>query len=608
MTSIYLLLKALFDSNPMESDREELESYLFNTKNNNILAKDDKLKLKLKPIKTDNIQFTYLMDNKFDEIDRTSNIYINYNYFKILIKKTLSEGISIRNIIYGLKKLDIVMISLKEPADDPQIVFERINSTGEDLSLADLIRNYILMTDQNMEELYENYWLPIEIKIGKDKLVDFFQTYLIYKLPDNNKNQYQSFKNYVEKNKISHVDLLEEMKKISKYYSAFINYSSDYSKKINNALEGFRNLKQTTIYAFLFNVFDDFENGVIDDDVLYSVLLFFLNYTIRRAITGIPTNSLRGLYKGLYKRIFTGINKNNYLNSIYMFMADLQSKDAMPNDTIFKDKLLTEDIYKNRDSCRFILKILENGIDSLKESVNVDKNITIEHIMPQNKENEDWQNEIGDNFYYVWEKYVHTLGNLTLTGYNSELSDKSFKDKKELIRTNSKFVYLNSDIIDKDYWGEDTIRARAERLSNKLLSESKLPDEFKKAKRDNASGRHTLNENLDYTFLKPKNFVLLGESRDVKSAADMLVDICEILYQLDSDLLLSYAKRNYIPENSKLILFSLNCEKMVRGKEIANTGIYVETNDNFNGIIRKIKKILDIYALSYDDFVFYAAN
>ena len=606
MTSIYLLLKALYDSNPIESDKEEIEGYLFNIKNHNILAKDNKLKLKLKPIKTDNIQFIYLMDDKFEDLDINSNIYLNYDYFKNLIKKAVSQGISIKNILYGLKKLIIVMISLKEPHDDPQIVFERINSTGEDLSLADLIRNYILMTDQNMDELYENYWLPIETKIGKEKLVDFFKTYLIYKLPDNNKDQYQSFKNFVSKNEISHLDLLIEMKKLSKYYSAFIGYSIDYSDRINNALDGFRSLKQTTIFSFLFSIFDDFESHAINEEILYLTLIFFLNYTIRRAVTGVPTNSLRGLYKGLYKRIFnTDNNKVDYLHSIYSFMADIQSKDSVPNDTIFKDKLLTADIYQNRDSCRFILKILENGIDSLKETVNVNKDVTIEHIMPQNRDNEDWHKEIGENFYYIWDKYIHTLGNLTLTGYNSELSDKPFIEKKNMIKDKSKFVFLNQDIIDKEYWNESTIRARAERLSAKLLSELKLPDEFKKSKKDDNSGRHSLDENMDFSGLKAKSFILLGESREVKSATEMLVGVCEILNELDSDKLLTLAKQNYVAENSQKVLFSMNSGLLRDAKEISNTGIYVETNKSFNDIVRTIKKLLDIFTLSYDDFVFY---
>ena len=610
MTTVYLLLKALYDSTTDEVDKEDLKGILFNSNSDSKkLARDDKLKLKLKPIKTDNKEFLLLMDDELEEMDQTSNIYVNYNYFLNLIKDAGQKEITPKNILTGLKKLKIVLISLDKDKDDPQLVFERINSTGEDLTLADLIRNYILMTDSNMEELYENYWLPIESTVGKDRLVSFFQTYLIYRLPDNNKDQYQSFKNYVGKNGISHEELLKEMKRLAKYYFAFVSYSPDYSDKVNNVLDGFRSLKQATIYPFFFGIFDDFANGIISEDTLYSVLVFFLNYTIRRSITGVPTNTLRGLYKGLYKRIFTDeATKAEYLHSIYSFMAQLTSNAAVPNDTIFKDRLMTEDIYKNRDSCRLILKILENGLDSLKETVNIGKGTTIEHVMPQNGDSEEWHKEIGSDYAYVYDKYLHTLGNLTLTGYNSELSDKSFLEKREMIRANSKFVVLNSDIIDKEHWNEDTIKARAERLSNRLLEELKLPDEFKKAKREISDNRHTVDETTNFSGMKPTSFILLGESRELATASDLLLGVCEILYDLDTEKMLGLARENYIPDNSQKVLFSLNTNVLRSGKEIGNSGIYVETNKSFNDIVRTIKKLLELFNLSSDDFLFYASR
>lgn len=244
--------------------------------------------------------------------------------------------------------------------------------------------------------------------VGKEKLVDFFQTYLIYLPPDNSKDQYQSFKNYVGKKRLSHEDLLKEMKRLAKYFCAFTRESSYYSKRINNVLEGFRSLKQATIYPFFFGVFDDFADGTISEDTLYSVLVFFLNYTIRRSVTGVPTNVLRGLYKGLYKRIFAdGSSKTDYLHSIYSFMAHQTSNAAVPSDTIFKDRLMTEVLYKNRDACRLILRISENGLDSLKETVNIDERTTIEHIMPQNANSVEWHEEIGEDYAYVYDKYLH---------------------------------------------------------------------------------------------------------------------------------------------------------------------------------------------------------
>ena len=164
LTSIYLLLKALFDLAKEEDDRNILKGLLYNYSDVKQFGNDEKNKLKLKPIKSDNEQFLLLMNDKYKQLDKSSNICINYHHFCDLVEKSLKQGYTIKNIIKGLKYFEIVMISLKEEAgDEPQVVFERINSTGEDLTLADLIRNYVLMTDKNSETLFEEYWLSMEI-------------------------------------------------------------------------------------------------------------------------------------------------------------------------------------------------------------------------------------------------------------------------------------------------------------------------------------------------------------------------------------------------------------------------------------------------------------
>ncbi len=293
------------------------------------------------------------------------------------------------------------MISLKEPNDDPQVIFERINSTGEDLKLADLIRNYLLMTDSNMDYLFEEFWLPMELALGKVEINKYFLSYIIYKVGEvKEKDAYQIFKKWADNSKLTHEEILRDLKYYSKFYQAFIGLDNNYSKEINNILEAFRSLNQSTIYIFLFSIFADYEESVIDEEVLLQVLLFYLNYTIRRLVVCVPSNSLRGLYRSLYKRIFKDDTyKSNYLSSIYSFMSNdlLYTKDATPNDTKFKEKLMNENIYKNRNLCKYLLSILENGINAIKEKVQIDSTTTIEHIMPQNKDNENWKNEIKSN-------------------------------------------------------------------------------------------------------------------------------------------------------------------------------------------------------------------
>lgn len=610
MTSIYLLLKALYDKGD-ESEREEIKGLLFNDSSSHNFNIQDKNKLKLKPIKTDNEQFLLLMNDKQEKMDKSSNIWLNYDYFCNLIEEKLNQEYKVKNMLNGLKRLEIVMISLKEPNDDPQVIFERINSTGEDLKLADLIRNYLLMTDTNMDYLFDEYWSPVETTLGKIDINKYFLTFIIFKIVDVKESEaYQLFKKWADGSSLSHEDIMKELKYYSKFYSAFIGRENAYSKEVNNYLAAYRSLNQSTIYPFLFSVFDDYEQQIIDEGILLQILQFYLNYTIRRLVVGVPSNSLRGLYRTLYKRIFKDDNKDNYLNKVYSFMAkDLAyTKDATPNDTTFKDKLMTENLYKNKSLCKYLLSILENGINVIKEIVQIDSDTTIEHIMPQNKDNEDWKKMIGDDFDIIHDKYLHTLGNLSLTGYNSELSDKSFSEKVAMIKEKSKFVSLNQDVIDKKVWNDKTICTRADRLSSKLLQDLKLPDIFGKKPPLNKSNSHHVDDVCDYSGSKPTNFIFIGENIEVSSAKEMLSKFCECLYDIDQDKLQRMASINWKSANATAPLLTNDITKLRSPAEIKNAGIFVECNRSFNDIVRSIGHLIKEFNLDTDDFVFYTST
>ena len=608
MTSIYLLLKALYDNTSDSSTREEIKGLLFNESKSHDFDTQEKNKLKLKPIKSDNEQFLLLMNDQIKEMNKSSNIYINYEYFCELIKDKLADEYSTKNILTGLKKMQIVMISLKEPDDDPQVIFERINSTGEDLKLADLIRNYLLMTDENMDKLFEEYWLPIETELGKETLNDYFITYIGFKLGEVKKDDaYQMFKKWAEDNEYTHEQLLQDLKYYSKFYATFIGLNNNYSKLINNYLSVYRILKQSTIYPFLFSVFDDLEKNKIDEEILVKILHFFINYTIRRIVVGIPSNSLRGLYRSLYRRIFKDptYRESTYIDSIYVFMAKelAFTQDAFPNDFIFKEKLMSENLYKNKPCCKYILSILENDISNMKEIVNIDSDITIEHILPQNKNSIEWKEMIGSDYDAVYEKYLNTLGNLSLTGYNSELSDKKFLEKVEMIKEKSKFICLNSDVIDKSKWNAEYIQQRAERLSDKLISELKLPDIFYEKIFTKNTSSYKVDDNVDFSNKKITSFILLGEKYYVSTYKEMLIKVIHELYKSDSSHVKRMAENNFKSSNAKNPLLTLDSSKLRSPKEISNTGIYVETNKSSNEIVHTISYILDEFNLNNDSLI-----
>lgn len=607
ITSIYLLLKALYDKSD-ENVKENLCGLIYNISSTKEFNIQDKTKLKLKPIKSDNEQFLLLMTDKYSELNKSSNIFINYNYFCKLIDDKLNSGFSIKNILTGLKKLQIVMISLKEPDDDPQVIFERINSTGEDLQLSDLIRNYLLMTDDKMERLFEEYWLPMENTIGRTDINNYFLCYLTFKIGEVKQNKaYQIFKKWADDSKLTHEELLKDLYYYSKFYSAFIGNKNDFSKEINDYLLAFKNLKQTTIYPFLFSIFRDYNENIIGDEEVTNVLLFFINYSIRRMVTGVTSNSLRGLYRTLYKRIFKSEDRTDYLNNIYNFIAtDLYyTNDAMPNDTKFKESLMSGDLYNNTHLCKYLLSILENGISGIKESVLIDDSITIEHIMPQNKNNEDWRNMLGDEYESVYDNYLDTLGNLTLTGRNSELSDKAFNNKIDEYKKLSKFTTLNRDIIDKKVWNKKTIVDRADRLSSKLINDLKLPLIFGTKITSENYIAHKINDNVNYAGQNFKSFILLGEKVDVSSARDVLTKFTEYMYNLEPKRLFSLASSDFKSKNAKKALLTLDSSSLRSPCEIFDSGIYIECNKSANDIINTIALLMDEFNISKDDFILY---
>ena len=321
LTTIYILLKALLDSATEEIEQDPIIKTIFNVDKFDQYAIDVSTKLKLKPVKSNNNQLLLLMDNKYDELDRNSDIWKNYDLFSHLIKNELDKGMTIPQIYNGLEWLMVAKIRL-ENDDQPQEIFERINSTGLPLSLSDKIRNFILMTDEEQERLYEEYWLNIENILKNNQMDTFFIDYLYFKVdgfPKENE-AYDVFKKMFKSQNYSHELMLKELLHYAEYYGTFLYGNDKYSPEINLYLDGLRKLKQTTLFMFLFRVFDDFENDVIDSEELVKVLRFLQNYSIRRLICEIGSNSLRGLYKTLYSRIFNvEENKQHYFYLLQQF-------------------------------------------------------------------------------------------------------------------------------------------------------------------------------------------------------------------------------------------------------------------------------------------------
>lgn len=611
-TTLYILIKALADSADNDRDKEALQRYLYNEDKFDRYGLDEKSKLKLKPVKTDNDQLLLLMSGKIEQMDKSRRgiIYHNYMIFMQLIKSFLEESSanSVLMINDGIEKLICADIRL-DTDDNAQEIFERINSTGIKLGLADLIRNYILMTDTDQERLYEEYWLTVQ-NLLPDKLLDnFFIDYLNMKSDGFVKESeaYKSFKHVYVEGKYDNEKMLQEILHYAKQYYVFCYGSSDFGAEVNKALAGLRKLKQTTVYLFLFRVFDDYENGIINKNELARVLNMLLSYSIRRLVCEIGSNTLRGLYKTLYGRVFEQKeNKNTYYDSLVSFFLQQTSKNTIPSDNEFVTALQEKNLYSKNALCKYLLCAIEN---QGKETLDTE-NLSIEHIMPQNKNlSMSWQKMLGENWQSVHEKYLHTLGNLTLTGYNSELGDKPFEKKKEkLEETITHIAVLYSDVKDKSEWNSVNMEKRAKRLAEIILK--LFPIEQPKTKiefTDPHYKLYTLANPDDATYKTVNYFEFLGERVNVSSFAEMVRSIAQILYDMDNSIIDDMAKKHEPLPEWTTPAFSYEEDGVRNPFKLRNCNIYISTGYSASACIFFIRGLMKKYEFDIsEDFVYSA--
>ena len=404
--------------------------------------------------------------------DYSQRVWENFDFFK--------KQLSVENaaVIYnGIQRLFVVDVALEREKDNPQLIFESLNSTGLDLSQADLIRNYVLMGQELalQTELYEKYWYPMESNYGNDYVTtfnSFMRDYLSVKtgqIPRIDR-VYGAFKNYVEAGKtgITIADAVKDIYKFSEYYVNMV-LTKEPDKELNSPFRSIAKLKVDVSYPFLLPVYDDYATGRITKEEFLSVINYVENYVFRRAICGIPTNSLNKTFATLYK----SFNKANYVEGLEAAFQLLDGYKRFPDDAEFEKEIMVKDLYNFR-SRNYLLSKLENL--NRKEFVNIDE-YTIEHVLPQNPNlSPAWQAMLGENWKKIQDSYLHTLGNLTLTGYNSELSDRSFAEKKSIEGGfDESPIKLNGYMQKVNEWNEVNIKTRAAQLASLAVRIWKAP-------------------------------------------------------------------------------------------------------------------------------------
>ena len=408
-----------------------------------------------------------------------SRLLVNYEYFAGQIEK---NKLLPSEIYESIGKLQIVNITLDRTIDDAQAIFESLNYTGKELSESDLIRNYILMGLKNDEQMYvyEHMWRPMELLFEYEKqgsVMDrFFRDYLTMKLTRIPKidNIYEEFKSYHLNCEFSSIqDLCTDLLKYSKYYTDMVFVRSS-NKEICSLYSDIKDLKMEVVFPFLLKVHNDFKEGIISEDDFIEILKMCISYVFRRSICDIPTNSLNKTFATLRNEI----KPDDYINSIKAFFILRDDYKQFPDDDKFVSAFESRDIYNMR-SRNYILSHLENYNN--KASIIIE-NYTIEHIMPQNtKLNDEWKKELGPDWREIQKKYIHTIGNLTLTAYNSEMSDRPFMVKMDMQGGfKESALRLNAYLVKLTEWNEEHINERAKLLSDKakeIWTYPKLSDE-----------------------------------------------------------------------------------------------------------------------------------
>ena len=486
LTTISILLCAIKDY----VQKFNLETKLINLAKikNQFLYNSDEIdedRYKLLLNVQDKETYIKLIDNTIFTVNKpATNIIKCYEFFYERIEDFIKQYGQIDEIYAGIFKLSLVSISLDKDSDNPQMIFESMNSTGKDLSQTDLLRNYLLMdlTPEKQTRLYKTYWKPMEELFGEDiykndvnKFDYFIRDFLTLKSDTGHickiNNVYENFKRYYLDNNCEKFAVLKDLFTYAKYY-ACIDLLQENDDELKLYWQEFKKLDSHVVYPFLLKLYDDYSCQILIKEDFKKILQVVISYLWRRAICEIPTNSLSKTFATLYQ----AVDKDDYVNSIIKAFVFKSSYKRFSSDYEVREKLQTKDIYHFRLR-KYLLEALENYYH--KEPIDLNTaNYTIEHIMPQNIEhNLSWQQMLGENWQEVHSLYLHTLGNLTITGYNAEMSNKSFGEK---VNGESGFKHshlkLNESIVQCDVWNKKAIQRRTNILTDIILKIWKYPE------------------------------------------------------------------------------------------------------------------------------------
>ncbi|GAA8138293.1 DUF262 domain-containing protein [Helicobacter pylori] len=481
VTTIMLLLKAIETKIPNEEIKKEIDNLL------NLSGQ----RLRLKPIKSDKEAFELVMQNRSHEIQGVSHIRNNYKFFTKELKNYLNKGYRIEEIYNAFLRLKIITIGLDPREDDPQVVFESINATGVQLKGLDLIRNYLMMGENSdrQDYLYDTYWVPLEEWIGEKDLDDFIKTYLRIYFEDKFKEKevYYALKDHHRDNFSDDIQgLMSDMREYGRIYQIFLDrdhyflHRGDPQQLANLRLhiKDLVKIKFGVAKPFVLRCARDFEEGKLDYENFCEILQILISYFVRRSVCGDSTGVLNKVLYPLYRQLELYRKPENVsADALKRYLGKSVGRTAFPNDDKIKAAFLVSNAYAANQVCKFILLEIEklSNAEPPKE-----ENLEVEHFYPKTP-TQEWHDRVGD--YFTFEQdYLNNFGNLTLSGQNQRLGNKSYEAKIALMEEYSS-LHLNDYFINNTHsWGIEEVRNRSEYLADQFCQVGlfkDLPKEYR---------------------------------------------------------------------------------------------------------------------------------
>lgn len=592
LTTINILYVALYRF-AKELNRTNDADRIYNMFLTNQYVQNESSKLKLKQTDSSSKAFDAIINGRETDNLPYSNVIENFNFFRSSITE---ENFQI--ILNGLNRLIFVEISLERDKDDPQRIFESLNSTGLDLSQSDLIRNFILMDlpPREQTKIFENIWNPIEenaknLVRQKSLVSDFIRDYLTLKtkrIPNKN-NVYPEFKKlYPNKRNEEFFQELEQIKSLSFHYRKFVNPSTELDSAIRKELEYLSRLEVNVAFPFLLQVFEDKENGIITKEELIKILKLIQSYTWRRFIVGLPTNALNKIFMTLYSEV----DEEEYFDSIVRALMKKRGSAKFPRNEEVKIALRDKDLYNTQAKNKYyFFELLENYNN--REYVNTNNElITIEHIFPQNPSAVWLQQLTQDDYFSLKEKYLNTIANLTLSGNNGALSNKDFTAKKHMNIDGGEQGYVYSRLWLNNYlksigsWDMQSFDERLEFIYDRFLKIWELPH-YEESIETQEEEEQNIFDADEPRHKKLEYFIFENTKVETDAIAQMYMYVLKELYNKNTQLLTS---------NQQVLKITRHIEDFRSGQEVAN-GWYVETNLDSTSKVNYLKKLLTIYEL-----------